>query len=566
MFVLWLLSFAGFVWWTMEKVRIPQAFAPLAVACCQTLLLWLSAFVGGMAVASWLMTGAGIALGIWLTIRHSRTRVDWISAAFFVVCAVLLWLRYRGALLVAYDDFSHWGMIARHLLQTGALPTAESSLIVFQSYPPAAACWIAGVCRFCGESDGMLLVAQSWLMLMALWPLTALVRDKTRAIKWVAAALPMLVTLSMFQGSASLMVDNLLAALGIGALAIALWAEDDRGELWCAPVLTVLALTKDSGLFFMAAVWGALLLRRLVNKKRKWKPLLLAVGMPIAARLVWLVHIKTAFPSAELSKHAMSVENMRMMGADKSYGDLAALAGQVFREAMRPSSQMVWILALIVLCCVASAVIRSISQKRLRVRSELLVMGSAAAICAAYLVFLWAMYAFTLPLQTASKLVGFERYLSTCVLFLYGALTLWLLRKCEKPQCDRAWICAGMCVLLALPYAGASWRSGVPRLLRENYAVPLRTQMQELYGAQKLPKDQSAMVYVPDAEADLTFAGYMARYVWQRADITVCGAEEIGTAELGDVIYAISADDALTDAIRQSGREIQVVVPTSSAR
>ena len=84
------------------------------------------------------------------------------------MCAGLLWLRYRGALLVAYDDFSHWGMMARHLLRTNMLPDANSTLIVFQSYPPAAACWIAGVCRFLGDSDGMLLVAQSWLMLMAL--------------------------------------------------------------------------------------------------------------------------------------------------------------------------------------------------------------------------------------------------------------------------------------------------------------------------------------------------------------------------------------------------------------
>ena len=129
---------------------------------------------------------------------------------------------------------------------------------------------------------------------------------------------------------------------------------------------------------------------------------------------------------------------------------------------------------------------------------------------------LWGMYIFSMPGSGAGNLAAFERYNSSCALFLYGITALWLM---GKPSEDKGWTAASvlaLCAVLLIP----AWRSGVPRLFQENYHVPLRYTMEELRDERPLQPGEEAVLLV-DGDEYVSFASYMARYVFQSPDIRV---------------------------------------------
>lgn len=165
----WLLSLTGYLWFFASRGR--RTFAPLAAISVLGLGVFALSLCGWLAWGGYALAGVGLALLIWMLRCRDQALLHWDMALFALLC-LALFLRYRNGLLVAYDDFSHWGMIVRRMLITNALPASGDSLIQFQSYPPGAACWLWYACRFLGGGDGMMLTAQAWLVLAALWPLT----------------------------------------------------------------------------------------------------------------------------------------------------------------------------------------------------------------------------------------------------------------------------------------------------------------------------------------------------------------------------------------------------------
>lgn len=558
--MLWLLSFFGYVWYLVGRRGLPAAFAPLVTASAQTLFIFLAALLNVMEAAAWAAVLIGAALFIRMLVKRSRVPVCAELIALVAVCA-LLWLRYRGALLMQYDDFSHWGTMARYMLTFNRLPDAGAEVIGFQSYPPASALWIYYVCRFFGGGEGMMLAAQAWLVAAAALPLWGLGAQRRRFAAGVVTALVALAMLSVFQGTASLMVDNLIAAISAGAAAMALYRSEDGRScvLWLAPVLSVCCLIKDSGILFAAVVFAMVVILR---KRRgvKLSHTALLASAPVACRLLWLLHTRLAFPSAQSTRHALSIENFRHMGADKSIGDILDIGARLARALLSPDNQILQVLLLTLICCALGAAYRALVQKRrVRIAREALLLVGGAATALIYSVSLWCMYTFTLSLSNALDLVALERYASTCALFLYGLLAAYMITALNeadgiKPRRVAAMLCG--VALVAAPYAVPSWRAGVPRLASESYSVPLRAHIQSLYEKRPLAEGEAAVIYAGDAVGDASFISYIARYQWLRADIKVVTSESLEPDTLTDVVYALADDEALAEAVNAHPAEV----------
>ena len=374
-----------------------------------------------------------------------------------------------------------------------------------------------------------MLGAQAWLTLAGLWAVGVLVRPPRRAVGWTAVAVLCAVGLSLLQGTASLMVDNLVAALAVGAMALVLRFRDcpGRAAVPFALTLVLLTLVKDAGLLLAAVVWLAaagLQARGMRSARALLVPL---VGIA-AARLAWQVHIHLAFPAAGLTRHALSVENLRRMGADKSMADLAALARALLSRVLSPDNQ-----ALQALVLLAAAVLLPMLWRGLRPRRLTAILWAVGGY-AVYLFFLWGMYAFTLSLASAQKLVALERYNSTYALFLYGLLAAVCLT-------DDAWRREAALLLVIVPLALPIWRAGLPRLVRETYFVPLRAQMETLARERPLAPGEKACIVLQTGD-DPTFAWYMARYTFQSDALEVCASpSDVPDA---DVWYTFTPADA----------------------
>ena len=76
---------------------------------------------------------------------------------FFVVVAVFL----KGKLFTHYDNFSHWGLVVRKMLETNRFPNFQDSLILFQEYPLGTATYIYYFCQFISSSESTQMLAQT---------------------------------------------------------------------------------------------------------------------------------------------------------------------------------------------------------------------------------------------------------------------------------------------------------------------------------------------------------------------------------------------------------------------
>ena len=525
----WLLSFGGYAWFFASRSH--RAFAPVSAMGALSLAVYALGLCGWLRAGAYGLMALGLGLLALMLLRRDRSLLHWDVLAFALGCGLLFW-RYQGSLLVAYDDFSHWGMLVRRMLLTDALPASSDRLIIFQSYPPGAACWLWYVCRFLGGRDGMMLSAQAWLVLAALWPLTALLGRRGRQTKSVGLAVLALITLSLFQGTASLMVDNLLSALAIGAVALCAWSIKEKQPVKTplALLLALLCLVKDSGLFLAAvcvAAYGGLCTRSLSAGKRMGR--LAIVALPAAvARLAWYVHIKLAFPAADTSRHALTLANLRLAGSDKSYEDMLSIAKSLAQEAFSLQNQAVHILLLMALLYALLRLSRAAGRRDLWVPIvSLLVYGG-------WLAGLLGMYIFSMPVEGALRLVAFERYNSTCALFLYGIAAVWLLYRLWDKALPGA-------LLLVLPLLLGSWRAGLPRLVHDNYDVPMRRQIQALWEKRPLEAGESGCLLLSKDE-NAAFASYMGRYVFQDADL----AASFRVPDGAEVVYALPGADTQT--------------------
>jgi len=288
--VLWIFSLWGYMWLVSRK-KLPFAFAPLLSMSLLTLATYLLGLAGWLKYGSVVLISAGAALGVCGVedCLRRRSMREPLGFVLFLIPCVLLALRYHDALLVMYDDFSHWGTRARHMLTAHRFPTAADPLITFQSYPPGAACWIYYACRFVGLSDGLMLCAQAWLTLAGFWTLFGLVR-KGNAAQLTAAAAVAVMGLSLFQGTASLMVDNLLAAQATAVFVLAVWSRKSSrymAELTVAPI-ALLMLIKDTGLLLAAVLWLGIgiytVTQRRIKRKENFPIMTYAGGgYPLAA-------------------------------------------------------------------------------------------------------------------------------------------------------------------------------------------------------------------------------------------------------------------------------------------
>lgn len=77
----------------------------------------------------------------------------------------------HGHVLCRYDNFSHWGLVARTVLQNDRYPNFADTLIDFQQYPLGSTTFIYYFSKIVSNAEYIQMLAQSYLMLCFLIPI-----------------------------------------------------------------------------------------------------------------------------------------------------------------------------------------------------------------------------------------------------------------------------------------------------------------------------------------------------------------------------------------------------------
>lgn len=467
----------------------------------------------------------------------------------FLAFATQLW----STELLHYDNFSHWLLVVKEILINDAFPTQENVLIEFTNYPLGSASLIYFFCKIAGNGQSVMLLAQAMLIFACFAAMFGVIRDRQRFLLTLvlATACSMLSFYNISIRINNLLVDFLLPMLALAAIAAIYSQRKNLNQLFIivTPILALLVIIKSTGVFYAAVAAIYLLyvvVKHCLNHSFK-KNIPSAMGKTFACLLasfaplvLWNQHVSQVFAGVE-NKFDVSSE----VAADGFGGKTPAEVEQVcqlFKEmltdiTLRPTQGF---LLFTFIALVAIIIAKFVLKKKWQLPKVLLAMFMVLAV---YYAGLLAMYLYSMPMDEAIYLAGFERYACSIVVLFGGILAMALTvdmensfyyKVGEKPESEcfksintkslynkSAVLCAMLLfMILSSEYNGIAYNNS---LYEDSIPAKLQTIVGDNWDEEV--SENSYLIYAPDTDGQVT--NYMVYYMSQyylRADKleTIC--------------------------------------------
>lgn len=452
--VLFLFSLFGLGFFIRKYVGITWYFVPLMSGVTGTLILYAGGLAGMLAQTSVLLFLLGIAggfLGMRDVIRRGRMgNPPGIFLCLFLLGACLFGGLIWNLKLIHYDNFSHWAVIVKYMLCTDRFPDASADFVVFKDYPPGSGVWIYYVCRFLGHSQGKMLLAQNSLIFSCFLAVFGIVEERRRFLLYafLGAGSAVMSYLNLTVRINNLLVDFLLPVLAMSVVAVvrSMKEEKVRMSVCVALICGYTILVKDSGLFFCAPgflyyVWAMLFCGSARQEIRMCtKNLFTRVG------LVFLSAVTAFAPyagwkwylAAELSgftgKFAFGSEVQTLPASMKG-----ELTRKFFHSTFSMSERSFQMFLLCTLLTAGAVLGARIFLKRKWKLWKIWML--AVALVVVYYLGLLSLYLYTMPVQEAVRLAGFDRYTCSVMTLFAGILVMgaeWDMERSFAVDIDRA--------------------------------------------------------------------------------------------------------------------------------
>ena len=552
-------SFTGLCALLRVRCKLDACVAPFTASCGIIVILMLAGFMNVMFPAVCALYALGFAGLIYAyLIRRSAPSLP-LLLAFILFCAFLVW-RFYFCPLYRNDDLSHWGLVARHLLRHDRLPAAGDDFVYFQSYPLGTACFIYYIGRMITNTEGIYLVAQNLLLAALFLPVFSLIRQERRIFIPIAAALFFLL-FYFFRYSVTLQVDLVLSFFGIGIAAAIVRYRDDfqRAMLSVLPAILGVAYIKNSGLFF-AAVSAAILFRAAKRCGVRRAGLLSAAtfAASVLAYALWELHISLHFPAALETKHAVSLTSYMQQFFSKDASVIRRVAWAQLRELIRPTSERVFCLAVMVPC----ALVLLAAARRLPADQRRRAHGDLFKIIAVYFIwfaFIFLMYIFSMPEEEALCVAGFFRYNSTGLAYMMGLTAILVFDVLQRTDALRSLLRWGSrlgLLFIVITIAVTAWPTrftrDIQKFYRDTQLSPLRQTLADAREALDLRDGSRFLVYWLEDYAKEEFnhrAFYTIKYEFETNDIVL-----ISNSVHDPAAYSVNGDRVWLDLEDVTGR------------
>ena len=351
------------------------------------------------------------------------------GSAFFLLLSLAFVLILRNSLMVNYDNFSHWGLVVRIMLNNHRLPNVSDSLVRFQSYPLGSSCFLYYISAITGsKAEWVQLWSQALLMSGMLLSLFAFSR---KIVSCFVVSAVIFIFLCSNISFCDLSVDTLLPAVAVSASSFCVYYRSCLTEKkwFLLPWLVFLTAIKNSGILFafFVILFFFLFLRHSQSGKKAFGESCKLLLFLIAELLLWGVHVVLNYPHGFSTKHSISPNNLYAGFRHKSSKDLIEIILKIVRKLFSFHNSFFYLLIFIL----AFIVFLRIRKKRPNPETAILFKVSLAA----YFLFslgIVAMYLTSMPLKEAISLSGFMRYYSSIHQYIAGLLLIAAVIECDS--------------------------------------------------------------------------------------------------------------------------------------
>lgn len=429
--VLLIISFLGYMKFVRKALSLRWEFIPVFVFSSIACLVFISGLAGQLFTGSLVILIAGLLLYggmLFLRLRRGaslRMSFSIFQFSFLAGTFVFLLVLFQNQ-LTHYDNFSHWAIVLKQMLSTDAFPTPDSNLIDFKNYPLGTSSFIYYVCRFMGHSQSVMLLAQGLLIFSCFYAMFGIVSEKKRFLLYAFLGLG-LSTLSFF--NLTIRITNLLVdfLLPIYALAILAVIYQYRNEIKKAcivvlPLAGLLTIIKSTGIIF-AAIGLIFLVYTWLKHKQKfsWKTALAVVGTICGALIPyfsWSWRMATVFQGID-NKFDVATSGIQ---AGKTPEQMREILWTFLKASTDLTTRPVIGIVIFQLIAIAASVFAIVVlKKKWNLWKAIIALDFVLLL---YYAGILALYLFSMPLDEAIVLAGFERYASSIVVLFAGGLVL----------------------------------------------------------------------------------------------------------------------------------------------
>ncbi|WP_312445517.1 hypothetical protein [Lacrimispora sp.] len=429
-----LCSLSGYMMFTREILGLLAEFTPIFVCSAIACIVYFCGLTGFLLPGSAAVLAAGIILFFFFLLKKIRNQsygnfhISPFQAGFAVGSLFFFQLLFASR-LVHYDNFSHWAIVVKQMLNTNAFPDAASALIDFKNYPLGSSSFLYFICRFAGNSQGIMLAAQGALIFSCFYAMFGVIREKKRFLlfAFLAAGCSLLSIFNITIRITNLLVDFLLPiyTLVLFVMIYRYQREIKKACICIIPVAGLIMIIKNTGTIFAGIGFLYLIYVWLKNKDKSfWKnglAVLLSVGAAFIPYLLWNIHMAVNFQGVE-NKFEVFANNLHGITGGKSPEEIRQIADlfvkSVFDITSRPAMGILGVDAAAILASVFAA---ALLKKSWNLWKALIALNM---VLIGYYLGILALYVFSMPLDESLRLAGFERYASSIVVLFSGGLVL----------------------------------------------------------------------------------------------------------------------------------------------
>lgn len=426
---LFLASMWGWLFIVYRKGKIPILFVPVVTAVGISLFLDAGALTGMLNPSSWLVVGAGL-LGFGFFIKNvAEKNVSFPAPTLFSVCfgsgILIFTVLTLGFRFEHYDNFSHWAMTVKSMLITDQLPDAGNQLVTFKNYPPGCAVFIYYVCKFLGNAQGVMLLAQNSILFSCFLAVFGIIKEKQRFLlySFLGMGCSLLSYLNLTIRINNLLVDFLLPLLAMAAIA---FVYQSRDSLWKTSLCTALILgftciVKNTGIVFAGFVLAYYIWN--IGKKKgiaawiKAVTVCMTVCLALIPYVVWNLYVRCRFSGIE-QKFQLAFGKQESLAVSKEqYGQITE---EFVKAAFSISNRVILAFFLCNIAAVLAVLFVRIFLKKQWKLGRVLVVVDLMAIL--YHIGILGLYLFSMPEEEAVRLAGFDRYACSIMVLVEGLL------------------------------------------------------------------------------------------------------------------------------------------------
>ncbi len=424
-----ILSCTGLLLWAKQFLKVPFCFVPAFVISFVTVIVYFGGILNILFPTACFVYVIGIILFVWLGIIHHKNISTYLKHLHLLdICFVIGSIPFITLLLHEhlqhYDNFTHWALIVKVLLTNNAFPTASNALVEFTNYPIGTSSLLYYFGTFLGHSDGVFLLGQGLLIFSLFYAIFGVI-SKPKCFLLVAFLGTGLSTLSFF--NLTIRINNLLVDFILPILTLACWAvifrykdQPKKELLLLLPLQALLLIIKATGILYFSFVLILWIIQTIqVRSSWKFSNIMKAIGTSIASLstyLAWEYHTVTVFANVE---NKFSTSTLAMKSSEEMHTIINTFIHSSLDITTRPF--LGFLISNLVIIALYIGIRIFLHQNSKKLVHALVLLDLMVII---YYIGILALYLFSMPLDEALTLAGFERYASSIIDLYVGGLVL----------------------------------------------------------------------------------------------------------------------------------------------